>query len=49
MPHGIDQGCEGSCRSRESEYTVNGEYSGILFKIIVTEAQVDTKSTTTLM
>jgi hypothetical protein len=33
----------------KSEYTVN-EYSGILlFKIIITEAQVDTKSTTTLM
>jgi hypothetical protein len=49
MPHGIDQqGCEGSCRLRV-QYTVN-EYSGILlFKIIITEAQVDTKSTTTLM
>jgi hypothetical protein len=49
MPHGINKDAK-EVVARESEYTVNGEYSGILlFKIIVTEAQVDTKSTTTLM
>ena len=46
----IDKDAKEVVALRESEYTVNGEYSGVLLlKIIITEAQVDTKSTTTLM
>jgi hypothetical protein len=49
VPHGINKDAKEVVALRVQS-TVNGEYSGILlFKIIITEAQVDTKSTTTLM